>query len=374
MIRKLSSRTPSRSTLQSWRRLSVSPHAGPSRLAETGWPPRKGRVNRRLIRKVLGAVLLTSSVGIAIPSAGANSIHILLPTGQDCNPSLKSRPTDITLGCADGSEYLGSLKWSDWGPKSAVGSGELMKNSCIPNCANGSIVSSGDIRVEATSVELLNGHDIFTRLKVTTTAARSYALLSWNGRSGPTARWNWITPNFVPAASAKGLIFDTTTMHLDGVPPIADAPDIIMNAVESEVVYALAPRLGPPRVFASTICHGALRVTVDQWQDLSLVFEGGISVLMYYNYLGWTDAQSSHPALPPSVNDLWPKLTTNFGVGIGTTLSQAHKIDPLLRGSVGGGFTDGRMSLFAVSPSTRGSSTSTSQYVISQIGAAGGNC
>lgn len=322
---------------------------------------------------ILLAVLIMSFVGTT-PLAGASANGSVLPAGHSCHPSIESQPREIVLSCAHGMEYVGSLTWSKWGPSSAVGTGRLMQNSCVPGCTGGSIVSRGAVDVDATSPVSVEGQRVFTRLRLTKVADRSYALLAWGAKSSPTSTWGWITPSFVPAPSAKGLVLDTATMHLDGVPPIPDAPDIIMNAVETEVYYALTPRLGPPKVIASTICHGALRVTVDQWQDLSLVFEGGISVLLYYNYGGWAGAQSPHPTLPPSGDELWPKLTTSLGIGIGTPLVTARKIDPHFRGGVTDGFTDGSMSLFSVTLSTRGSSSSPAAYEISQIGAAGGNC
>ena len=214
------------------------------------------------------AVLIVSFVG-ATQFAGAIANGRFLPAGHSCHPSIESRPREIVLSCAHGMEYVESLTWSRWDPSSAVGTGRLMQNSCVPGCSGGSIVSRGAVYVDATSPRSVAGLRVFTRLRLTKVAGRSYALLAWGATSSSTSTWDWITPSFVPAPSAKGLVLDAATMHLDGVPPIPDAPDIIMNAVETEVYYALTPRLGPPKVMASTICHGALRVTVDQWQDLS---------------------------------------------------------------------------------------------------------
>jgi hypothetical protein len=328
----------------------------------------------RAMSAMMGLILVLSSSAPMASAATTASAAILLPTGQSCYPSIMSHPDNIVLSCADGNEYLGYLKWFRWGLISAAGTGMFMQNTCVPDCAGGPIVSKGAVAVTASTPTIVGGHRIYTRLKMTMATTRSYALLAWDGRTGPFAGWDWLTPNFAPAASATGLVFDAKSMHLDGTPPIPDAPDIIMNAVQSEVIIALTSRLGRPRVFSSKICRGTLPVTVAQWQDLSIVFEGGISVRYYYNYLGWADAQSPHPRLPPSAADLWPKLTTTLGLSVGMTVFEARKIDPLLRGNVREGFMDGRMSIYAASPLIKRPSTSTSQYVISQIGAAGGNC
>jgi hypothetical protein len=55
-------------------------------------------------------------------------------------PSVK--PTTIVLACGDGNALLTHLTWSSWTPTTATGSGDYTHNTCTPDCADGTFVSS----------------------------------------------------------------------------------------------------------------------------------------------------------------------------------------------------------------------------------------
>ena len=71
----------------------------------------------------------------------ATPVPSVLPT---CNlpgspPSV--RPSEIILDCGDGNAFLGHLVWSSWTPSTATATGVYVKNTCSPNCAQGTFVS-----------------------------------------------------------------------------------------------------------------------------------------------------------------------------------------------------------------------------------------
>ncbi|GAA3378901.1 hypothetical protein GCM10020367_60290 [Streptomyces sannanensis] len=55
----------------------------------------------------------------------------------DCFSHARIRPHDFLLACGDGNNGLTTLRWSTWGPTSAVGSGLDVLNDCQPYCAAG---------------------------------------------------------------------------------------------------------------------------------------------------------------------------------------------------------------------------------------------
>jgi len=51
-------------------------------------------------------------------------------------------PGTIMLACADGNAYLDHLRWSSWTTTSATATGMYTHNTCTPNCAGGTFVST----------------------------------------------------------------------------------------------------------------------------------------------------------------------------------------------------------------------------------------
>lgn len=59
----------------------------------------------------------------------------------DCEISVQ-KPEAITFTCADGNMYVEEIDWSRWDSKSATGTGKYTTNTCDPNCAEGTFIST----------------------------------------------------------------------------------------------------------------------------------------------------------------------------------------------------------------------------------------
>ncbi|MEU9734595.1 hypothetical protein [Streptomyces sp. NPDC048002] len=82
------------------------------------------------------------------PSSAAGSAQSAPPTRAvqapgdtpvlvDCLWHPKVRPADFMLACGDGNSRLASLKWSQWGERTARATGVNHVNDCKPYCAAG---------------------------------------------------------------------------------------------------------------------------------------------------------------------------------------------------------------------------------------------
>jgi hypothetical protein len=52
------------------------------------------------------------------------------------------QPATIILACGDGNAWLGHLTWTSWTPTTATATGFFTHNTCTPNCAEGTFVST----------------------------------------------------------------------------------------------------------------------------------------------------------------------------------------------------------------------------------------
>lgn len=81
----------------------------------------------------------------ATPAASPPSSHsaqqlpgqVRQPVIVDCFWQPHIRPADFLLACGDGNSRLASLRWSYWGPNSAMATGINVVNDCKPYCAKG---------------------------------------------------------------------------------------------------------------------------------------------------------------------------------------------------------------------------------------------
>ncbi|MFF1359685.1 hypothetical protein [Streptomyces sp. NPDC058297] len=73
----------------------------------------------------------------ASASTAASPQRTDAPVIVDCTWQAQVRPSDFLLACGDGNSRLTSLKWSQWGPKTAVATGTSWVNDCKPYCAAG---------------------------------------------------------------------------------------------------------------------------------------------------------------------------------------------------------------------------------------------
>ncbi|MEV6652548.1 hypothetical protein [Streptomyces sp. NPDC051219] len=93
--------------------------------------------------KVKTAVMLCAATALAaagVPTSASASPGAPTPAdvvAVDCFSNPQIRPGDFLLACGDGNNRLTTLRWSDWGPTAAVGTGVDMVNDCQPYCAAG---------------------------------------------------------------------------------------------------------------------------------------------------------------------------------------------------------------------------------------------
>jgi hypothetical protein len=78
-----------------------------------------------------------------------------------------TKPTDLTIACGDGNDYLKSLMWTVWSDTEAKGTGTEEVNDCKPYCAAGRF-HSYPVTVTLDQVE----SDHFTRIRLHYTGAR----------------------------------------------------------------------------------------------------------------------------------------------------------------------------------------------------------
>ncbi|MFF4350231.1 hypothetical protein [Streptomyces sp. NPDC001530] len=93
---------------------------------------------------------------------------------MDCFSHGQIRPGDFLLACADGNNRLTALRWSSWGPTSAVARGRDVVNDCDPNCAAGTFHTFPvDVRLDRPEPWRDHpGQQRFTRLRLVYTDNR----------------------------------------------------------------------------------------------------------------------------------------------------------------------------------------------------------
>jgi len=98
----------------------------------------------------------TPVVGLAADSSGGGywltTTDKALPAAtpapsvlNECNvptagPAVK--PATIVLACGDANASLSDLNWTSWTSSSATATGQYVRNTCVPNCAQGTFVTS----------------------------------------------------------------------------------------------------------------------------------------------------------------------------------------------------------------------------------------
>jgi hypothetical protein len=58
-----------------------------------------------------------------------------------CSGHQQTSPSSFVLTCADANDALTALHWASWAPGQAFGTGTEKINTCIPDCADGKLVS-----------------------------------------------------------------------------------------------------------------------------------------------------------------------------------------------------------------------------------------
>lgn len=126
-----------------------------------------------IIRKprLTASALLAAALVIAaftLPAISASAASPLKIT--NCNKSV-SKPTTITLTCADANTALNKLSWSSFGGATAKGKGTLVVNTCKPNCAAGKNVSY-PVGIVATGSKKCTGASVYSKIALTFTGAK----------------------------------------------------------------------------------------------------------------------------------------------------------------------------------------------------------
>ncbi|MBS2537604.1 hypothetical protein KGQ20_33120 [Catenulispora sp. NF23] len=80
-----------------------------------------------------------------------------------CDQQAVAKPKTYVLMCGDGGVALDKLTWTGWGKPKATATGVQIQNSCVPDCAAGSPISS---KATVTVSGLSAGH--YTKLHVVT--------------------------------------------------------------------------------------------------------------------------------------------------------------------------------------------------------------
>ena len=99
------------------------------------------------VRRVTGATILLAAglLSTAAVSASASSFPAPAPAPQadphtvvvNCDRQAEVRPGNFLQACADGTLRLTDLRWSQWEPGRATGSGQQVVNDCEPSCVAG---------------------------------------------------------------------------------------------------------------------------------------------------------------------------------------------------------------------------------------------
>lgn len=91
----------------------------------------------RLRTAVMLCAAATLAVAAVPASASARPASPARAVAVDCFSNSQVRPGDFLIACGDGNNRLITLRWTQWGPMSAVGSGLDAVNDCQPYCAAG---------------------------------------------------------------------------------------------------------------------------------------------------------------------------------------------------------------------------------------------
>ncbi|MGA3354403.1 MAG: hypothetical protein ABSD85_14655 [Acidimicrobiales bacterium] len=94
--------------------------------------------NAALSVLVAGAVALAAVLSAAIASATpTNAAAPVTPHVLSCLGEPELKPASYVISCADANASWHEVTWSSWGPKRAIGVGDLYQNDCTPTCAAG---------------------------------------------------------------------------------------------------------------------------------------------------------------------------------------------------------------------------------------------
>ncbi|PRQ12398.1 hypothetical protein C1Y63_00980 [Corynebacterium sp. 13CS0277] len=95
-----------------------------------------------------------TATGVAAPtvaptSAAATTVAAAdaLPGYTNCVGSPEQRPDEISLACGDNNDVLRDITWTEWTATNATGTATRVTNDCTPNCADGKLQKTEDVKV-----------------------------------------------------------------------------------------------------------------------------------------------------------------------------------------------------------------------------------
>jgi hypothetical protein len=97
------------------------------------------RVRHVIALGALATLFSLTGVGTA-PAVGSGSVpRVASPSVvvADCDSKPQIRPANFVRTCADYNDRFTGLRWTSWGPVSAVATGNEILNDCTPDCASG---------------------------------------------------------------------------------------------------------------------------------------------------------------------------------------------------------------------------------------------
>lgn len=101
-------------------------------------------MNRNSVGRIIVSAIAGSAFagGAALLAADAANAAEPKPVLQDCDTVGQVNPAMLILACADRGLVLQNIVWTDWGDDRALGSGTLIANTCVPDCAAGNYTRS----------------------------------------------------------------------------------------------------------------------------------------------------------------------------------------------------------------------------------------
>jgi hypothetical protein len=114
--------------------------------------------------------------------------HRSLPAFAGCLPDAPQvRPSALLVSCADGSFFLGGLRWTKWSRDEARATGTATRNDCTPTCGFGHLTGRPVVVRLYRARVCSNGRREFTRFLLTFVGARPTSLRSpfYSGKGCP---------------------------------------------------------------------------------------------------------------------------------------------------------------------------------------------
>ena len=95
----------------------------------------------RLISAIIG-VIAVPVLGLSLMGASSHAVPAPPPQPRktvvvNCLGKQQVKPSTIVLACADYNSLIQKITWTSWTRKLASGTGTLVQNDCLPDCAAG---------------------------------------------------------------------------------------------------------------------------------------------------------------------------------------------------------------------------------------------